>query len=89
MSVAITNSKEGSGGPVAGIVEELDTDDETRAVREINVGVYAVEASWLWGVLNALPPSPSGGAARQSMHPAGPRPACTAQILTFSLLSKR
>ncbi len=47
-------------GPVAGIVEESDADDGTRAIREVNAGVYAAEASWLWGVLDSLPPSPGG-----------------------------
>ena len=50
----------GPDGAVAGIVEESDADDEMRAIREVNAGVYAADASWLWGVLEALPPSPSG-----------------------------
>ena len=47
-------------GRVAAIVEESDADDSTRTVREVNVGVYAAEAAWLWSALDALPPSPSG-----------------------------
>ena len=50
----------GSDGIVAGIVEERDADEQTRAIREVNAGVYTAEASWLWGVLDALPPSRGG-----------------------------
>ena len=45
---------------VVGIVEESDADERTRAVREVNVGVYTAEAAWLWSALAALPPAPSG-----------------------------
>ena len=49
-----------SGGSLSAIVEESETDDETRAIREINVGVYAAEAAWLWPALASLAPSPGG-----------------------------
>ncbi len=50
----------GPDGAVVGVVEEPDADAQTRAIREVNAGVYTAEASWLWGVLEALPPSPGG-----------------------------
>ncbi len=49
-----------SGGSVAAIVEERETDEATRAIREINVGVYTAEAAWLWPALASLAPSPGG-----------------------------
>ena len=49
-----------SGGSVAAIVEEADADEAARAIREINVGIYAAEAAWLWPALASLAPS-SGG----------------------------
>ncbi len=49
-----------SGGSVAAIVEEADADEATRAIREINVGVYAAEAAWLWPALASLAPSAGG-----------------------------
>ena len=49
-----------SGGSVTAIVEETETDAETAAIREINVGVYAAEAAWLWPALASLAPSPRG-----------------------------
>ena len=49
-----------AGGSITGIVEESETDAETRAVREINVGAYAADARWLWPALGRLEPSPRG-----------------------------
>ncbi len=49
-----------SGGSVAAIVEEREADEATRAIREINVGVYTAEAAWLWPALASLAPSPGG-----------------------------
>ena len=49
-----------SGGSVSAIVEEADADASTRAIREINVGVYAAEAAWLWPALASLAPSAGG-----------------------------
>lgn len=37
-----------SSGDVAGIVEEKIASDEQRAIREINGGLYAFDAPWLW-----------------------------------------
>ena len=49
-----------SGGSVAAIVEEREADEATRAIREINVGVYTAEAAWLWPALASLAPPPGG-----------------------------
>ncbi len=47
-------------GSVARIVEEADATEEERAIRELNAGVYACDASWLWEHLPALPLRPKG-----------------------------
>ncbi len=47
-------------GRVRGIVEETETDATTRGEPEVNVGLYAAEASWLWPTLEALQPGPRG-----------------------------
>ena len=49
-----------TGGSVSGIVEETETDAQTRPIREVNVGLYAAEAAWLWPALAAIEPSPRG-----------------------------
>ena len=49
-----------SAGSVSAIVEEADADAATRAIGEINVGVYAAEAAWLWPALASLAPSAGG-----------------------------
>jgi bifunctional UDP-N-acetylglucosamine pyrophosphorylase/glucosamine-1-phosphate N-acetyltransferase len=45
---------------IQAIVEETEVDDETRTTLEVNVGIYAARANWLWSALEALVPSPSG-----------------------------
>ncbi|MDE2695177.1 MAG: bifunctional UDP-N-acetylglucosamine diphosphorylase/glucosamine-1-phosphate N-acetyltransferase GlmU [Chloroflexota bacterium] len=52
--------RDGAEGHVAGIVEEADTDEQTRAIPEVNAGVYTAEAAWLWSALDALAPAPNG-----------------------------
>ncbi len=47
-------------GRVHAIVEEADTDADTGAINEINVGLYLAEADWLRGALAALEPSAGG-----------------------------
>ncbi len=42
-------------GAVLRIVEEADASQAERAVRELNAGVYAFDASWLWEHLPLLP----------------------------------
>lgn len=47
-------------GRVRGIVEETETDAVTRGEPEVNAGLYAAEARWLWPTLMALAPGPRG-----------------------------
>ncbi len=47
-------------GRASGIVEERDADAATRAEREVNAGLYAARAEWLWPALAALEPAPRG-----------------------------
>ena len=47
-------------GRVHGVVEEADADAATRGQPEVNAGVYAAEADWLWPTLEALPEAPNG-----------------------------
>ncbi|MDA1002026.1 MAG: bifunctional UDP-N-acetylglucosamine diphosphorylase/glucosamine-1-phosphate N-acetyltransferase GlmU [Chloroflexi bacterium] len=47
-------------GRVDGIVEEQDADAATRGEPEVNGGLYAAEAAWLWPALAALTPGASG-----------------------------
>ncbi|MGE0228247.1 MAG: bifunctional UDP-N-acetylglucosamine diphosphorylase/glucosamine-1-phosphate N-acetyltransferase GlmU [Dehalococcoidia bacterium] len=64
-------------GRIQGIVEETDADAITRGQPEVNGGLYAAEAQWLWPVLAALEPSPRGevyltdAIARAVEHPRG------------------
>ena len=45
---------------VRAIVEEVDADEATRAISEINVGLYIASADWLRSALEALEPSAGG-----------------------------
>jgi len=47
-------------GRVDGIVEERDADAATRGEPEVNGGLYAAEAVWLWPALAALTPGVGG-----------------------------
>lgn len=47
-------------GRIQGIVEETETDATTRGQPEVNAGLYAARATWLWPALEALEPSPRG-----------------------------
>lgn len=47
-------------GKVTGIVEETETDASTRGEPEVNVGLYAADAAWLWPTLEAVQPGPRG-----------------------------
>lgn len=47
-------------GRVDGIVEERDADAATRGEPEVNGGLYAAEAVWLWPALAALAPGVGG-----------------------------
>ena len=64
-------------GKVTGIVEETETDASTRGEPEVNVGLYAADAAWLWPTLEAVQPGPRGEhyltdiIARAVEHPDG------------------
>ena len=47
-------------GQVGGIVEESETDERTRRIHEVNAGLYATEARWLWPTLEGIKPGPRG-----------------------------
>jgi bifunctional UDP-N-acetylglucosamine pyrophosphorylase/glucosamine-1-phosphate N-acetyltransferase len=46
--------------PVLRIVEHVDATPRERRIDEINTGVMAIRADWLWTALNSLAPSASG-----------------------------
>jgi bifunctional UDP-N-acetylglucosamine pyrophosphorylase/glucosamine-1-phosphate N-acetyltransferase len=50
----------GPDGGVTAIVEERDADEETRRLREVNVGTYAFDLAWLRSAIARVEPSPSG-----------------------------
>ena len=65
-----------SSGAVTAVVEDSDADEQTRAIPEINSGIYCFRCSWLWPTLESLAPSSNGeffltdlvsAAARQGM----------------------
>jgi bifunctional UDP-N-acetylglucosamine pyrophosphorylase/glucosamine-1-phosphate N-acetyltransferase len=47
-------------GRVTAIVEQTETDEVTAALDEVNVGLYAARAAWLWNALEGLAPGPRG-----------------------------
>lgn len=50
----------GPDGLVVNIVEERECTPEQLQIRELNVGVYAFEANWLWENLSRLTPKSKG-----------------------------
>ncbi len=48
------------GGRLRAVVEEADADAATRAIDEVNVGIYRADAARLWRALDSLPASASG-----------------------------
>ncbi|MGD2162993.1 MAG: bifunctional UDP-N-acetylglucosamine diphosphorylase/glucosamine-1-phosphate N-acetyltransferase GlmU [Anaerolineales bacterium] len=52
--------KREQGGRVVAIVEQAHATQEELAIRELNVGVYAFAADWLWSNIDVLPISPKG-----------------------------
>ncbi len=50
-----------ASGRIQAIVEEADATPEQRAIRELNVGIYAFDARWLWENLPRIQPSPVKG----------------------------
>lgn len=47
-------------GAIAAIVEEREATPEQLAIRELNVGIYAFRAAWLWERLSRLKPRRNG-----------------------------
>ncbi len=47
-------------GSVAAIVEEAQADDQTLAIKELNVGAYCFRSDWIWGALDRIKVSPRG-----------------------------
>jgi bifunctional UDP-N-acetylglucosamine pyrophosphorylase/glucosamine-1-phosphate N-acetyltransferase len=47
-------------GRVVAIVEQAHATEEELKIKELNVGVYAFDAEWLWSNLDDLPLSPKG-----------------------------
>ena len=47
-------------GRVHGVVEDIEADAGARGEPEVNAGLYAAEAAWLWPALEALPPGSHG-----------------------------
>ena len=47
-------------GTVVDVVEDADVGESQSSIREINAGVYAFAADWLWPALRKLAPSASG-----------------------------
>ncbi|PWH19842.1 MAG: UDP-N-acetylglucosamine diphosphorylase/glucosamine-1-phosphate N-acetyltransferase [Anaerolineae bacterium] len=49
-----------SNGRVQAIIEEAVASPEQLAIRELNVGIYCVQADWLWNALPRVALSPKG-----------------------------
>ncbi len=47
-------------GSVTAIVEEAECTPEQRAIQELNAGVYAFKAAWLWDALTRIQPKSKG-----------------------------
>ena len=47
-------------GSITAIVEELNADNETLAIREVNSGLYCFRGTWLWRNLERLAPASNG-----------------------------
>lgn len=48
------------GGAIASIVEARYIDERTASIKEINVGSYCFDGSWMWGALEAIAPAEDG-----------------------------
>lgn len=47
-------------GHVVAIIEQAHASEAELAIRELNIGVYAFDANWLWSHLDDMPLSPKG-----------------------------
>ena len=45
-------------GSIIAVVEDSEADEETRAIKEVNGGIYCFRSSWLWPSLDSLDPPP-------------------------------
>ena len=50
----------GTDGTVKAIVEEADATEQQKAIREVNIGIYCFDSSWLWSHLDDIPLSAKG-----------------------------
>ena len=50
-----------SQGEVRAVVEELEANQEVRAIREVNAGLYCFDGSWVWDAVDGLRPSERKG----------------------------
>lgn len=57
----VRRGSDGNAGSVRRIVEERDAGASERAIREVNVGTYAVDGSFLFDALNKLTPHNAQG----------------------------
>lgn len=48
------------GGTITAIVEDHDADDSVKAIKTISVGVFCVQADWLWQTLGSARPAQNG-----------------------------
>ena len=49
-----------NSGKIQEIIEDVEADEHTLSINEVNGGVYCFQSSWLWANLDNLPPSKSG-----------------------------
>ena len=49
-----------NSGKVQGIIEDVEANEHTLSINEVNGGVYCFKSSWLWDNLNNLTPSKHG-----------------------------
>lgn len=53
--------RDAGGERVLGIVEEVSCSAEQLAIKEVNVGVYALDGAWVWSALKRIQPNPRKG----------------------------
>jgi bifunctional UDP-N-acetylglucosamine pyrophosphorylase/glucosamine-1-phosphate N-acetyltransferase len=53
--------RDAGGERALGIVEEVSCTAEQLAIKEVNVGVYALDGAWVWNALRRIQPNPRKG----------------------------
>jgi bifunctional UDP-N-acetylglucosamine pyrophosphorylase/glucosamine-1-phosphate N-acetyltransferase len=53
--------RDAGGERVLAIVEEVSCTPEQMAIKEVNVGVYALDGAWVWDALRRIQPNPRKG----------------------------